>query len=85
MSLEQLPLLEEIDAVILDGDHNWYTVYNELKLLSRQVDDGRPYPLVLVHDIGWPYGRRDLYYDPDVDPGRPQAAVREGRDHPRLQ
>ena len=23
---------------------------------------------MLLHDIGWPYGRRDLYYDPDSIP-----------------
>jgi len=68
MSLDQLPLIDEIDAVILDGDHNWYTVYNELKILRGQVERGRPYPLTFVHDIGWPYGRRDLYYDPDTIP-----------------
>jgi len=68
MSLDQLPLLGPVDAVIVDGDHNWHTVYNELKLIARQVEDGHPFPLVLLHDIGWPYGRRDLYYDPETIP-----------------
>ena len=28
----------------------------------------RPLPLLVLHDVGWPYGRRDLYYDPDDIP-----------------
>ena len=59
MSLDELPRLEKMDAVIIDGDHNWYSVYNELKLLARQVEKGGPFPLSFVHDVGWPYGRRD--------------------------
>lgn len=51
--------------VLIDGDHNWYTVFNELKLIERQFAKvSRPFPLVMLHDIAWPYGRRDLYYDP---------------------
>src|ERR1700690_3987181 len=29
LSLSRLPLLEDYDAILLDGDHNWYTLYNE--------------------------------------------------------
>jgi hypothetical protein len=29
---------------------------------------GKQFPLVMLHDIGWPYGRRDLYYDPETIP-----------------
>ncbi len=64
-SLDALPQLGSFDAVLIDGDHNWYTVFHELRLiedLSRQRGDR--FPLVLLHDISWPYGRRDLYYDP---------------------
>ena len=25
---------------------------------------GAPLPVMVLHDVGWPYGRRDLYYDP---------------------
>ncbi len=28
LSLSRLPQLKNYDAVLLDGDHNWYTVYN---------------------------------------------------------
>src|SRR5947209_10315153 len=61
-SLEVLPEIGEMDVVLLDGDHNWYTVYNELRLLAaRAADEGRSLPLILVHDVDWPYDRRDLY------------------------
>lgn len=69
LSLDALPQIEEFDVVLIDGDHNWYTVYNELKLLEkRSADASRPFPLVLLHDVGWPFGRRDGYYDPDTIP-----------------
>jgi hypothetical protein len=69
LSLNALPRIEAFDAVLIDGDHNWYTVFNELKLIERLCEErSQDFPLVLLHDIGWPYGRRDLYYDPDTIP-----------------
>ena len=63
-SLEALPRAGAGDVVLLDGDHNWYTVYHELELLDRLAAEARvPFPVVILHDVGWPYGRRDLYYD----------------------
>ena len=53
----------------IDGDHNWYTVYNELKLLAEVAPHGgAPLPVLIMHDVGWPYGRRDLYYAPERIP-----------------
>jgi hypothetical protein len=54
--------LEPTDAVILDGDHNYFTVSEELRQIARQSEGGS-FPLVLLHDIGWPLGRRDSYHD----------------------
>src|SRR5688572_20995376 len=69
LSLNALPQIEGFDAMLIDGDHNWYTVYNELKLIERLCEErSQDFPLVLLHDIGWPYGRRDLYYDPETIP-----------------
>jgi len=68
-SLDALPAIHGYDAVLIDGDHNWYTVITELRLIEAAcAGDSRPFPLVLLHDIGWPYGRRDLYYDPGSIP-----------------
>lgn len=68
-SLDALPGIDGYDAVLVDGDHNWYTVFHELRLIEQQAERAeRPFPLVWLHDIGWPYGRRDLYYDPESIP-----------------
>jgi hypothetical protein len=68
-SLVALPSLGPMDAVLIDGDHNWYTVFHELQLIERCAEElGQPQPLVLLHDVSWPYGRRDLYYDPSTIP-----------------
>lgn len=69
LSLDVLPLIEDFDAVLIDGDHNWYTVYNELRLIEGLSEErSRDFPLVLLHDIFWPSGRRDLYYAPETIP-----------------
>ncbi len=68
-SLVGLPSVEQFDVVLIDGDHNWYTVFNELLLIERlSTQIGQTLPLVFLHDIGWPYGRRDLYYNPSTIP-----------------
>jgi hypothetical protein len=67
-SLEALPNIGSFDAVLIDGDHNWYTVYNELKYIEEVAEKSGKFPLVFVHDTEWPYGRRDLYHDPEIIP-----------------
>jgi O-antigen biosynthesis protein len=68
-SLDVLGEIAGVDLALIDGDHNWYTVINELRALeSRAREDGREPPVILLHDVGWPYGRRDLYYDPQAIP-----------------
>ena len=39
---------------------------------------GAPLPVLILHDVCWPYGRRDLYYDPEHDPGGVPPALRAG-------
>lgn len=67
-SLDVLHRIAKIDAALIDGDHNWYTVFRELQTLELLAGEHtHPFPLVLLHDVGWPYGRRDLYYNaPDI-------------------
>jgi hypothetical protein len=67
-SLEALPKIARHDAVIIDGDHNWYTVFHELRLLEEKAKSGGSFPLVLLHDTDWPYARRDMYYRPEDIP-----------------
>lgn len=69
LSLNAIPLIDKFDVILIDGDHNWYTVYHELKLIEKQCNKKNIlFPLILFHDTGWPYARRDLYYNPDQIP-----------------
>jgi Methyltransferase domain len=64
--LAELPLA---DAIILDGDHNYYTVSEELRIIAeRAAEQQHRLPLLLLHDVGWPHGRRDDYYVPERIP-----------------
>jgi hypothetical protein len=64
-----LPDLPPANAALVDGDHNWFTVYHELCLLRETARRfGTPMPLLIMHDVCWPYGRRDLYYAPERIP-----------------
>lgn len=65
LSHDVLPTIAAPDVVFLDGDHNWYTVNGELHILDRTCDD---WPLTFLHDVEWPYGRRDMYYEPEQIP-----------------
>jgi cephalosporin hydroxylase/GT2 family glycosyltransferase len=68
-SHDVLPGLPPADAVLVDGDHNWYTVYHELRMLADTARRaGVHLPVLVLHDVGWPYGRRDLYYEPERIP-----------------
>lgn len=76
LSLNVLPRIGHCDAVLIDGDHNWYTVFHELLLLEKNSDPQSPFPIVFLHDIDWPYGRRDMYHDPEVIPPAFRKAYR---------
>lgn len=65
MSIEALPTLPKADVVLIDGDHNYYTVSHELTALCK---DPATMPVILLHDVGWPYGRRDMYHSPERIP-----------------
>ncbi|MGD6776455.1 glycosyltransferase [Sutcliffiella horikoshii] len=68
LSLSALPKINNYDAIFIDGDHNWYTVINELKIVQKTFKGSEKFPIVFAHDISWPYGRRDLYYNPENIP-----------------
>jgi hypothetical protein len=67
-SLDAIGTLADIDAWIVDGDHNWYTVYHELNGINALCQrDSKPF-LAFMHDVAWPCARRDLYYAPHQIP-----------------
>jgi cephalosporin hydroxylase len=69
LSLNVLPQLAPVDVALVDGDHNWYTVFHELKQLAATASAaGAQLPVLVMHDVCWPYGRRDLYYAPETIP-----------------
>jgi hypothetical protein len=75
LSLDAIPALPAPDFVLLDGDHNWFTVYHELQqLFLRAASTHAAAPIVVMHDVAWPYARRDMYYD--------TTAIGEGSRHP---
>src|SRR3954471_18977858 len=59
-SFEALERAQLTDAVILDGDHNYYTVAGELERIAAAAGAGA-LPLIIFHDVGWPHARRDSY------------------------
>ncbi len=64
-SLEALGHIDFPDAIVLDGDHNYYTVSEELRIIAERSDE---LPLILFHDVCWPHAQRDDYFDPEQIP-----------------
>jgi hypothetical protein len=75
-SLEALEHLQIADAIVLDGDHNYYTLSNELRLIAERAPDGQ-FPLLVFHDVCWPLARRDQYAAPDRIPPEHRHAYGE--------
>jgi len=75
-SLDALQHVAIPDAVVIDGDHNYYTVSEELRLVDARAD--APGPLIVLHDVRWPHGRRDAYYAPERVPPEHRQAMIEG-------
>ena len=76
-SLAALPGLPDMDAVIIDGDHNYYTVFHELRIIGERAS-GSDLPLLMFHDVSWPHGRRDDYYAPEAIPDEYRQPIAEG-------
>jgi hypothetical protein len=63
-ALAHLPLP---GALIIDSDHNYYTLSEELRLIDSRAP-GTELPLLMFHDVAWPHARRDTYYVPERIP-----------------
>ena len=74
-----IPFLEnnenEFDVVLIDGDHNRYTVYNELRLIFERFEK---FPLIILHDTNHPWGRQDYSYQPSTIPMGELGGIRQG-------
>jgi len=67
-SLEGLRDVPSCDVYFVDGDHNYYTVKRELDLIKEIPASDPMFPLLFLHDVGWPQDRRDSYYLPSHVP-----------------
>lgn len=67
LSHDVLGRLDELpDCVVIDGDHNHFTLSEELRLIGERATDR--FPLLFFHDVCWPHARRDTYYAPERIP-----------------
>jgi hypothetical protein len=76
-SFEAIPRIAPPDAVIVDGDHNHFTVSTELRLIEERAGEAG-LPLLLFHDVCWPHGRRDDYFAPEAIPAEHRAPLAGG-------
>jgi len=58
-ALAEVPLA---DLYVLDGDHNYATLRQETDWILRNAPDA----VIVLHDVLWPWSRRDLYYEPSM-------------------
>ena len=63
--LKILPNLKDYDAIFIDDDANWYTVFKELEIIRENNDE---FPLVFICNNNFPNRRRDSYINPDSIP-----------------
>jgi hypothetical protein len=75
-SLDALPHLPAADAYVIDGDHNYFTVAEELRHIAERSEDVMP--LLICHDVSWPHARRDSYYAPEEIPSDQRQPIAEG-------
>jgi hypothetical protein len=76
-SFDALRHIPRTDAVVLDGDHNYYTVSRELEAMGERFGE-EELPLLILHDVRWPHGRRDAYYAPDAIPADQRHPMTSG-------
>ncbi|MFP3962598.1 class I SAM-dependent methyltransferase [Actinomadura fulvescens] len=74
-SPDVLGKLPVADLYVLDGDHNYAVVRAELDWIMENAPDA----VVALHDVLWPCGRRDSYYQPSpLPPGAVHPTTADG-------
>lgn len=64
-SLDVLKFQVDYEAIFIDDDPNWYTIYNELNLIKKANDE---FPIVFICNNTFPHKRRDSYVNPENIP-----------------
>jgi hypothetical protein len=67
-SLNCIPKAGAVDVWFIDGDHNWFTVFNELAFVDELSKQHHIPAIMFMHDVSWPCARRDMYYNPEQIP-----------------
>ena len=60
---------------LIDGDHNYFTVLNELRLIHT---GGKIGDVLLFNDVVGTWARKDLYYDPSLIPDEWRDGPQQG-------
>ena len=63
--LNILQNLKNYDAIFINDDSNWYTTYNELKIIKNTTKN---FPIVFICNNKFPNKRRDSYSNPNTIP-----------------
>lgn len=63
--LNALALQGNYDAIFINDDPNWYTLYNELNIIKNTNEE---FPLVFICNSRFPNKRRDSYSNPEIIP-----------------
>lgn len=66
-SLDYLQENTTSDVYFIDGDHNHYTISRELKAIAERKPTDEPCA-IFIHDVNWPWGCMDMYYNQDSIP-----------------
>ena len=63
--LNKLKNIQNYDAIFLNDDANWYTIYNELNIIKNNNEE---FPLVFICNNVFPNQKRDSYRNPKIIP-----------------
>lgn len=74
-SLNILKNFDQIDIIFIDGDHTYYTVSEELKLIHAKLVPGS---IIFFHDVEPPWNRKDLYYNIEMIPEKYRNSDKQG-------
>jgi len=69
------PEFTGFDMYLIDGDHNYYTVSNELKCIHAKISERST---ILFNDVAGVWARKDLYYDPIFIPAEHRNSPKQG-------
>jgi hypothetical protein len=78
-SHEALTTIALPDAIVIDGDHNYFTVSEELRIVGERAP-AAALPLLMFHDVCWPHARRDDYFDPEAIPAEHRQPIAKDAD-----